>query len=130
MPPNYWIHPSETLPSVFENTPVRKALEELKMFTQDEIARGLYESRFKAAMDERSKLHDKYLTGLEEGRLEGEQIGIQKGKLEGRQEGEQIGIQKTVVNALKSGLDVETIHKITGVSKDEIRKLQKQSKNR
>jgi predicted transposase/invertase (TIGR01784 family) len=112
----------ETLPSVFEHTPVRKAVEELKMFTQDEIARGLYESRFKAAMDERSKLHDKYLTGLQEG----EQIGIQKG----RQEGEQISIQKTVVNALKSGLDVETIHKITGVSKEEIRKLQREAKDR
>jgi uridylate kinase len=46
-------------------------------------------------------------------------------------EGEQIGIQKTVVNALKSksGLDVETIHQITGVSKDEIRKLQREAKD-
>jgi predicted transposase YdaD len=56
-------------------------------------------------------------------------LGMQKGRQEGRQEGEQIGIRKTVANALKAGLDVETIHNITGVPKEEIRKLQKQAKD-
>ena len=54
---------------------------------------------------------------------------MENGMENGRQEGEQIGIQKTVVNAVKAGLDVDTIHKITGVSKGEIRKLQKRTKD-
>jgi predicted transposase YdaD len=51
---------------------------------------------------------------------EKEMVGIRKGKELGLQEGEQIGIQKrktdAVLNALKIGLDVDTIHKITGYS--------------
>jgi predicted transposase/invertase (TIGR01784 family) len=105
---------------------IQQAVKELTMFTQDQMQRELYEARLKATLDYNSMMYEKEMIGLkkgkEEGLKEGEQIGIQKG--------EQIGIQKTVVNALKSGLDVDTIHKITGVSKEEIRKLQKQTKDR
>jgi predicted transposase/invertase (TIGR01784 family) len=112
----------EKLPESLNTPEIRQAVSELKKFTMDEIERGLYEARLNAVMDEKSKMCDNYLTGLEEGKQaglqEGEQIGVQKGKTE------------AVLNALKIGLDVETIHKITGMSKEEICKLQKQTKGR
>jgi predicted transposase/invertase (TIGR01784 family) len=91
-----------------------KAIKELKLFSLDDHRREAYEQRLKAMRD--------YESGMAAEFQKGEQIGIQKG--------EQIGIQKTVVNALKSGLDVETIHKITGVAKEEIRRLQREAKDR
>lgn len=50
-----------------------------------------------------------------------ENEGIQKGKLEGIQE----GIQKVVLNAFEKGLPEDTIASITGFSMKEIRKMQK-----
>ncbi len=57
---------------------------------------------------------------FKEGKQEGEQIGIQKG--------EQIGIEKkqkeVIKNALKIGLDLLSIQRITGLSLEEIQKIQ------
>lgn len=62
---------TEQLPQALQKPLVVRALEELKMLTQDELERERYESRRKAQLD--------YNTGLKsarmEGRLEGEKIG-------------------------------------------------------
>jgi predicted transposase/invertase (TIGR01784 family) len=58
-------------------------------------------------------------TAKEEGRKEGEQIGIQKG--------EQIGIQKAKIemakNAKKIGMPTQDVSDLTGLNSDEIEKL-------
>jgi predicted transposase/invertase (TIGR01784 family) len=117
----------EKLPKTLETPEMTEAVKQLKKFSLDDHQREEYEVRLKAMRDHRSSMAAEFKKGIEKG----EQIGIQKGRQEGEQlgiqKGEQIGIQKTVVNALKSGLDVETIHKITGVAKEEIRKLQNQA---
>ena len=109
---------------------IKEAVNQLKFFTMDEVQRELYESQRMAVMDEISMLDERYRKGEAKGEAIGEAIGIQKGEAIGIQKGEAIGIRKTVVNALQAGLDVETIHKITGMSKEEICKLQKQSQDR
>ena len=44
-------------------------------------------------------------------------------KEEGRKEGEQIGMQKVAQNAKKMGISVKEISALTGLSEDEIEKL-------
>jgi predicted transposase/invertase (TIGR01784 family) len=101
-----------------------KAIKELKLFSLDDHRREAYEQRLKAMRDYESSMAAEFQKGEQLGLHEGEQIGIKKGKEEGLKEGK----IEDVLNALKIGLDVETIHKITGVAKEEIRKLQKQAK--
>ena len=58
-------------------------------------------------------------TAYEDGKSKGEEIGKKKGRLEGKLEGK----IEDVKNALALDLDIETIAKITGLSKEEIEKL-------
>jgi predicted transposase/invertase (TIGR01784 family) len=74
---------SEALPKTFDRPIILRAVEELKMLTQNEIERERYESRRKAQLD--------YISGLKAARMEGEVEGENKGLVKGRAEGEKIG---------------------------------------
>ena len=63
------------LPKSLQTPPICQAVKEMKMFTQDEIERELYESRRKALMDKDSLLHDHYEQGIQIGEQRGEQRG-------------------------------------------------------
>lgn len=93
---------------------IEYAVKELTMFTQDEIARELYESRRMAMMDYNSMIAAKEKAGFQDGYKDGVKDGAKKGK------------EEAVMNALKLGLDTETIHKITGVATDDIEKMRKE----
>ena len=64
----------------------------------------------------------------EEGRQEGIQKGMQEGRQKGRQEGIQKGMQEgrqqVVLNMLQKRLDTSLISEVTGLSEEEIKKLQ------
>ncbi|MBC6414770.1 MAG: hypothetical protein GDA46_00005 [Bdellovibrionales bacterium] len=53
--------------------------------------------------------------------------GMQEGLQKGRQEGLQEGMQKIALNLLKEKVEIAFISKITGFSKEEIKKLKKNS---
>ena len=57
----------------------------------------------------------------QEGRQKGRQEGIQEGMQEGRQE----GIKEVVLKFLNADMSVEKVSRITGFSKEKIRKFQK-----
>jgi predicted transposase/invertase (TIGR01784 family) len=78
------------LPPALRHPLIERALEELKMLTQNEIERERYESRLKAQRDHVSGITDALAEGLEKG----EQIGLAKGEQIGIAKGEQIGIAK------------------------------------
>ena len=61
--------------------------------------------------------------GRQEGWQEGWQKGIQEGRLEGRLEERQLIIN----NMLKEGYTLDEIQKITGVTKAQIKELQKKN---
>ena len=65
------------------------------------------------------------------GREEGLQAGIEKGREEGRMEGREEGIEKRsreiAVNLLRINLPVQTICEATGLSAEEITKLQSEA---
>ena len=60
----------------------------------------------------------------EEGRQEGIQKGRQEGRQEGIQKGMQEGRQQVVLNMLQKRLDTSLISEVTGLSEEEIKKLQ------
>ena len=63
-----------------------------------------------------------YSRAIEEGMLK----GIEKGRQEGRQEGMEKGLIKVALNLLKIGnIDIQSICKATGLSKQEVLNLQK-----
>lgn len=83
----------------------------LKKVSEDEKLRELRLAREKMelwiAMERRA--------GYDNGRSEGEQCGIEKGKLEGARE--------IAANLKKAGIDIEIIAANTGLTKEEIEQL-------
>ncbi len=62
--------------------------------------------------------------GLKEGKKEGIKEGLKEGLKEGIKKGEQIKTSEFVKNALKLGLEIAEISKITGLTEDEVRRLE------
>jgi predicted transposase/invertase (TIGR01784 family) len=67
---------TEALPAALRQPLVLRAFEELKMLTQDDVERERYEARRKAQLDINTGLKAARMDGREEGRVEGEKIGI------------------------------------------------------
>ena len=62
---------------------------------------------------------------IEIGKKEGRKEGKREGKLEGRLEGKLEEKIKIATNMLKEKFNIETIHKITGINKEELEKIAK-----
>ena len=91
-----------------ENENLKEAVEKLDRISEDEKMQRIIELREKAIRDE----HAIYDKGLDD--------GIEEGKAKGARE-KQIEIAKSM---LKENMDIEIIIKITGLTKQEIEKLQ------
>jgi predicted transposase/invertase (TIGR01784 family) len=96
----------EKLPPQLSISYIRQAAKELKMFTQNEIERELYNSRHIAILDKVSSLAEKY----------------EKGREAGLQE----GIQAIAVEMIQDGMEITQISRLTKLSPQEISHLKKQ----
>ena len=97
------------------NEEVKKAKKVLDELSQDEYERRLAELREKYIMDQKATEAAGYDKGLEQGLKQGFEQGIEQGEKNKTLE---------LANKMKAqGLDSDTIHKITGISIDEINKL-------
>jgi predicted transposase/invertase (TIGR01784 family) len=106
-----------------ENENIKKAKEELDKISQDKHERWLAEMREKAIKDEIALRKTGYNEGIEEGIKRGMEEGIKKGLEEGVKKGsndEKIEIAK---NMLKENIEIDTIIKVTKLTKEEIAKL-------
>ncbi len=105
---------------------LRKAMDTLEFLSQDREARQLYEMRQKALHDEVSMI----LGAKEEGRAQGRAEGRAEGKEEGREEGKEEGSRERALsvakNLLSMGLSTEMIMQATGLTRQEIEKLNDQ----
>ena len=59
------------------------------------------------------------MNGLEEGRKDGLELGKQEGKEQGRKE----GIEQIARKMKKTNFDIQTIKEITGLTEEEIEKI-------
>ena len=105
----------ESFRTLHERTPYHKVF--TKLFEETEIAKFTptelkeYEDSLKAYRDVKNSID----TALEKGREEG--------RAEGREEGRVEGVIQVAKKLLESGMDVDTIMKMTDLSKSEIEKL-------
>ena len=94
---------------------------EIAKFTPTELKE--YEDSLKAYRDVKNSIDTALEKGREEGRAEGREEGRAEGREEGRAEGRVEGVIQVAKKLLESGMDVDTIMKMTDLSKSEIEKL-------
>ena len=90
-----------------EDEELQEAGEKLKIISKDEELQRLAELREKAIMDEKAIYS----------------LGIKEGKEQGRAEGKIEGIQETARKMLEEKIEISTIMKITGMTKEELENL-------
>lgn len=96
-----------------ENENIKEAVEELEGMSKDEELRILAELREKGRRDEYAARQYAIKQGLEEGIKEGIKQGIEQEKI------------KTIKNMLAENMPVEVVSKVTGLTKEEIEKINK-----
>ena len=91
----------------------------LKNVSESDRLRYEQESRDKFLFDQRwDRIYN-----FEEGMQKGIEKGLQKGREEGLQKGRQEGIEEVVLSMLENGFDLDSISKVTKLSKEEIKNL-------
>ena len=120
------IDEKEVKNAMSKNKEIKKAQEEYEYLTGDEEERRIAFLREKAIRDENS-IFD---AGKDIGFKSGEEHGIKKGKKEGIEIGREQGIEqnkKEIANSmLKEKMPIETIMKVTKLSRKEIEKIEKE----
>ena len=96
------------------NEKIQKAREELAKIEADKELMERIRLEELAEFDQKNAL----CHAREEGKMEGEQIGIEKGIQKGKRE--------IIKNMLKANMTIEQISQMTGLSKDEILKIEKE----
>jgi len=101
------------LPKELDKKEIRKAMEIVDVMNLTKIEREAYEGRLKWLRAEASALKKKY------------EEGIEKGREEGREE----GIEKVAKSLLMQKANINLVSKSTGLSIEEIKKLEKEIDN-
>jgi predicted transposase/invertase (TIGR01784 family) len=116
----------EEFKMVAEKNPViNEAYCKLKVMSEDEASRMIYEARLKAQRDEHSRIQGAREDGRAEGRAEGRQEGRQEGRREGRQEGR----RDIILQMAGHGMTSNDIAAVTRLSEQEINSILESSKN-
>lgn len=90
---------------------IKEANKEVEEILSESAIKELNDYIESAILDENSRISD----ALEE--------GIEKGKVEGKIEGKREGQKEIITRMLKEKIDIETISKLTGLTKNEITKI-------
>ncbi|MFT4314319.1 MAG: Rpn family recombination-promoting nuclease/putative transposase [Wolbachia pipientis] len=112
----------EDLRKIAEKSPIIKlAYDELDKFHWNEKDLVAYEERVMDLQKEAAILEQK----LDDAKQEGIQIGHEKGRAEGKEEGEKYAKIAVAKEMLADKMDVNAVAKFTGLSINEIKRLQK-----
>lgn len=125
----YSLLDKDNLPKTLEeNTGLKKALKVLEAMNFNEAEREDYESNLKWLQIQTNTIRkyeqDGEAKGRAEGKAEGLVQGLAKGLAKGLAEGEAIGLEKIAITMLKDNEPLDKISKLTGLSQDEVAKLQ------
>ena len=108
-----------------KNKEIKKAQEEYEYLTGDEEERRIAFLREKAIRDENSIFDAGKDIGRREGKEEGKEEGIEIGKEQGIEIGKEQTKKEIVKTMTKENMPIETIMKVTKLSREEIEKIQK-----
>lgn len=124
------IDEKEVKNAMSKNKEIKKAQEEYEYLTGDEEERRIAFLREKALRDENSIFDAGKDIGRKEGKEEGKKEGIEIGREQGIEIGKEQGIEqnkKEIANSmLKEKMPIETIMKVTKLSREEIEKIEKE----
>lgn len=95
-----------------KNKEIKKAFNLLEIISNDEKARMLYEAREAEIKDQATRLQ------------EAEEKGIKEGIARGVEEGKEKGMIEVAIKLLGEGVEIEFISRVTGLSKEQILKLE------
>jgi len=104
-----------------KNKDIKNAYDLLRIISQDEKARMIYEARQKEIHDQLTRIK----SAKDEGRAEGREEGREEGRVEGREEGRAEGMAEVAQKLLKMDMNIEKIVEITGLTPSEIAKIKK-----
>ena len=108
---------------MINNEYVKKAEEELEYLNSDEEEKELARLREKAIRDEAAAMAGAIRRGREEGKAEGLAEGKAEGKAEGLEEGRAEEKAEIAKKMLEENIEIETIIKLTGLTKEKIENL-------
>ena len=94
---------------------IKEANEEVEEILSESAIKELNDYIESAILDENSRISDALEEGIEKGKIEG--------KIEGKREGKREGQKEIITRMLKEKIDIETISKLTGLTKNEITKI-------
>ena len=118
-------------PAALRDKIFKRIFDVAEISSLDDEDKKNYINYMQTARDTYNQLEYAKKKGREEGRVEGLQEGVEKGREEGRMEGREEGIEKRsreiAVNLLRINLPIQTICKATGLSAEEITKLQSEA---
>ena len=114
----------ERMPFLARNAVFKKLAEITDISSMTMAERRVYDENLKIMRDH----HSVYSTGYEEGEARGIEIGeargIEIGEARGIEIGEARGRMKTALNLKKEGVSIYLIMKATGLSEEEIERLE------
>jgi len=116
-----WIYflKNEEIKDSFKAKGLNEAREQLNVLKLSDPERKEYESYIEQQRYESSLIVSNYTDGRIDGIEEGKVEGIEIGRVEGIEE----GIKKIALNCLKENIPIETIVKLTGLTKEDVEKL-------
>ena len=124
------IDEKEVKNAMSKNKEIKKAQEEYEYLTGDEEERRIAFLREKAIRDENSIFDAGKDIGRKEGKEEGKKEGIAIGREQGIEIGKEQGIKQNkkeiAKSMLKEKMPIETIMKVTKLSREEIEKIEKE----
>ena len=104
-----------------ENKEIKDAVKDYEVLTGDEEIKRLTEVRLMSELEEQSALATARAKGTEEGLKQGKEEGLKLGKEEGLKQGK----EEIAKKLLEMNLPLKQIIEVTGLSKEEIEKIEK-----
>ena len=110
----------------------------LMSVSQDEKERAVFQTRKMYQTDMQSNWNTAYDKGEKQGRIKGKQEGLKEGKREGLKEGmregekkgEKKGKREVAINALEMNIPVGDVARMTGLSIEELNKIESGDRGR
>jgi predicted transposase/invertase (TIGR01784 family) len=102
-------------PSFLEVDSIKEAIELLEISSYNEAELLAYDKSWDAVSSERTLLRGKYKEGKVEGKVEGKEEGLAEGLAKGKAE--------VILSMYHSGLSIEQIAKIAGLSEDQVQSI-------
>lgn len=113
-----------------KNEYIGEAFRELERLSADEKAKLEYEAREKAIRDYNSQISSALRRGMERGLEQGLEKGLEQGLEQGLKQGRSEGINYLIGRMLERGVTPEEVARQTGISSEEIEKVQKTLKRK